>query len=364
MPHTILLADDSKTIQRAVEIVFEKEADFDVVSVGSGADAIARARELSPAVIIADHAMPGGGGLEVASALRDDPATAAIPVLVLSGSSQPFDAEGAVRLGVQHLQKPFDSVSLLDRVQRLCGLKAADAPPPSPFAHLRPAGSTAAAPAASVAAVPPPAAPVAAVPPISPFGPPPVAAVPAASAPVSPFGAPPASSFPSTGFATTTGEPPAAPRSPFGPPPETMPSAAPIVESSPPAEEQAPSPFLDATAVLDRSALGLGAPLPPLNSAAGMASFTPTPEVSEPVAAPVVEAASAAVVHTVEAAHATVVETASAALATTSEAVPSNEAISATAREIIERVVWEVVPELAETLIREEIARLLRERRA
>src|SRR5690606_30887384 len=133
--------DDSKTIQRAVEIVFAKEADFTVVTAGTGQEALAKARELRPAVVIADHTTPAGDGYPAAEALKGDPWLSSIPVLLLTSTAAPIDEGRANKVGAQHIVKPFDCMSLLDRVQRMCGLKAADAPAPSPFAHLRPAGS-------------------------------------------------------------------------------------------------------------------------------------------------------------------------------------------------------------------------------
>jgi methylmalonyl-CoA mutase cobalamin-binding subunit len=69
MPRTILLADDSVTIQKVVELTFLDE-DFRVVSFGNGSDAIARLAELRPDVVFADVHMPGADGYEVCAAAR------------------------------------------------------------------------------------------------------------------------------------------------------------------------------------------------------------------------------------------------------------------------------------------------------
>src|SRR5437879_2618178 len=97
--HTILVADDSVTILKAVEIVFDKEP-FQVVKAGSGAEAIARAKELRPALVLADHAMSDKSGYEVAEALRADPSTSGIPVMILSGNTAPYDEGRARAAGV------------------------------------------------------------------------------------------------------------------------------------------------------------------------------------------------------------------------------------------------------------------------
>lgn len=320
MPHTILIADDSKTIQRAVEVVFAKEADFTVVTVANGDEAIARAREMRPSVVIADHAMPGKDGYQVAEALKADPSTQGIPVLILSGNSAPFDEARATGLGAQHLPKPFDCMTLLDRVERLVGKKAADAPPPSPFAHLRPAGSGS-APVSPAPSAPAPAAPAA-----------PAAAPMAASGamPVAPAGLP---------------RPPGA-MAPQ-PSPQPTPAASPFASVSPsPAPAATPAPAPAAPAARP-DPFGLGA-----LGDSGSATPAATPQPSSAGFAPAVAAQATSAV----------TSAASAEIAANGAGAPSNEAISAAAREIIEKVVWEVVPELAETLIREEIARLLRER--
>ena len=122
--HTILVADDSVTIQRAVEIVFDKEP-FTVIKAGSGQEAMNRARELKPHVILADHTMGDQSGYDLAAALRADPLTQSIPVLLLSTAANPFDeARGRAAGVVGHLPKPFDCQSLLDRVRTILGVVA------------------------------------------------------------------------------------------------------------------------------------------------------------------------------------------------------------------------------------------------
>ena len=91
MPKNLLLADDSITIQKVVGITFANE-DYKVTSVDNGEDAIAKARELKPDVILADVVMPKRNGYEVCEAVKADPALAKIPVLLLSGTFEAFRA--------------------------------------------------------------------------------------------------------------------------------------------------------------------------------------------------------------------------------------------------------------------------------
>jgi CheY-like chemotaxis protein len=133
MSRTILLADDSVTIQKVVELTFLDE-DFRVVSVGDGAEAIARLGELRPDLVIADVHMPGADGYEVAEAARRT--LPDVPVLLLVGTFEVFDAERAGRAGASgHLKKPFDSQEMLRRVKELFtagATPAAQAPTAAP----------------------------------------------------------------------------------------------------------------------------------------------------------------------------------------------------------------------------------------
>src|SRR5690606_23759835 len=170
MPKTMLVADDSLTIRKVIGMIFATE-DFQVTAVDNGVDAISRARELRPDVVLADVSMPGKSGYEVAEALKSDPTTAAIPVLLLAGTFEPFDeARARSSRADAHISKPFESQALIDRVRAL-----ANAP------DLR---TTEEAPPAEAAQAPEPARPASVVPPPPP--PPPTAAGGAFARPGSP----------------------------------------------------------------------------------------------------------------------------------------------------------------------------------
>jgi len=132
MSKTILLADDSLTIQKVVELTFMEE-DFDVVSVSDGDHALAKLGELTPALVIADVHMPGASGYDVCSQVKT--AHPGVPVLLLVGTFELFDEEEARTAGADaHLKKPFDSQELLQMVEGLVGsvADAAGEPEPSP----------------------------------------------------------------------------------------------------------------------------------------------------------------------------------------------------------------------------------------
>lgn len=117
MTRTILLADDSVTIQKVIELTFMDE-DYEVVAVGNGDEALEKLDEITPDFVIADVHMPGASGYEVArqsKSLRPE-----VPVLLLVSTFEPFDEEEAERSGCDaFLKKPFDSQELQRLVEEL-----------------------------------------------------------------------------------------------------------------------------------------------------------------------------------------------------------------------------------------------------
>ncbi|MEQ1728592.1 MAG: response regulator [Vicinamibacterales bacterium] len=142
MPKTVLLADDSVTIQRVVELTFARE-DIRVVSVADGEQAIEALKHSVPDVVLADIDMPGRSGFEVAQFVRGQAATAEVPVLLLSGAFDPVDQERARQAGADGiLTKPFDPAVLVSRVMELLSegrgaLSVVHVHPPSPSAAFR-----------------------------------------------------------------------------------------------------------------------------------------------------------------------------------------------------------------------------------
>jgi CheY-like chemotaxis protein len=152
MSKTLLLADDSVTIQKVVGISFASE-DVRLVTVDNGDDAIARAREIRPDLVLADVVMPGRNGYEVCAAIKADPELRHIPVILLTGTFEAFDEERAQQVGAAtHVAKPFEAQTLVAQVKRL--LAAPPPPPARPAATAPPARPAATAPAARAPAVP------------------------------------------------------------------------------------------------------------------------------------------------------------------------------------------------------------------
>ena len=140
MAHTLLLADDSVTIQRVIELTFADE-DIKVIAVSDGDQAIARIEAAPPDIVLADIGMPGKNGYEVARFVKRSPKLAKIPVLLLTGAFEPVDQARAAEAGCDGiLAKPFEPQLVIARVKELLGsaparpaerAAAAPGPPPS-----------------------------------------------------------------------------------------------------------------------------------------------------------------------------------------------------------------------------------------
>ena len=119
MPHKLLLADDSVTIQRVIELTFADE-DVQVQAVGDGMKAIASIQAERPDIVLADVGMPERDGYEVAAFIKGDPQLAHIPVLLLTGAFEPVDETRARAVGCDGvLVKPFEPQMVINRVKDL-----------------------------------------------------------------------------------------------------------------------------------------------------------------------------------------------------------------------------------------------------
>jgi CheY-like chemotaxis protein len=121
VPQTLLLADDSVTIQRVIELTFADQ-DIDVVAVSDGDQAIARLDSLPPDIVLVDVGMPGKSGYEVAAYVKQSPRLSHIPVVLLTGAFEPVDEARAAGAGCDGvLAKPFEPQLVIGRVRELLG---------------------------------------------------------------------------------------------------------------------------------------------------------------------------------------------------------------------------------------------------
>src|ERR1051325_6767638 len=116
----LLLADDSATIQKVIDLTFADEG-VRVTAVGNGQEAIEKLLEVEPDIVLADVFMPSPNGYEVCEFVKTNEKLKHIPVVLLVGSFEPFDEAEARRVGADDiLTKPFQSIRrLIDRVGAL-----------------------------------------------------------------------------------------------------------------------------------------------------------------------------------------------------------------------------------------------------
>ena len=315
MTTTLLAVDDSVTMRKVYEITFAGE-NFKTVLASSAQEAVTLAKTERPALALLDHTLSDMSGYDLCRELK-----AAVPgmaVVIMSSKVSPYDKARGSATGVDDfMDKPFDTQKLLDKVSQVLSAPRAAAP----AAH-----APAASPAVSHA--PAPRAPA--------------AHAPAAHAPA----AHPAAVHAQSAAAT------ARPRSPtlaYG-----SPSAAPATAAA-----HAPAPAQQPAA----------RPMAGTPAAGTPAAATPRPAVAAAaprLAAQPAPAAAPAPAHQPAAAIASAVAAAGngqlggklQALGLSPQQV---EGVLALSREVVEKVVWEVVPVLAETLIKEEIRRLTSE---
>jgi CheY-like chemotaxis protein len=269
----ILVADDSVTMRRILELTFQGE-DARVTAVENGEAAVRKAAELNPDVVFADLSLSGMDGYAITSAIKAQPGGDKTAVVLMASQKHPYDDEKGRAAGVDdHILKPFDTQHVIDRVKQVLA-KPRTAP-------ARAAAAGAAAPAPAIAAS--------------------------------------AGGAAANRIGTKTIA--------FGKPPV----AANAAQTAAPAPPQ-PRPQVAA-------------------SAAGGASYATASAAAAPAAKPVVAppVTTAVSVANLDLEHKL------NGLGLTAEQL---EAVLRLSREVIERVVWEVVPDLAETLIKEEIRRL------
>lgn len=278
---TIVLADDSKTVRRMVEIALHKQP-FQLEVATNGAQALELVRGRNPSLVLVDTNLPGDGYLLAKQIKSLGP-----KVILLAGHHQLLDVDKAGASGADgHLVKPFLTQDLLDAVFLAVAGK------PAPDGHL-----FRDAPSAIPLAKKPAAAPVAA----------PVQAP--AATPVAPQRAP-----------ATPPRPPA--------PPPVAATANPFSGVQSPFEQNEPTrPFFKGPEGFDAG---------PTNVAS-----VPSAPPPSPLAAPVAAVAGL------------VLNDASL-----------KEALAGISKDQIERLLWEILPPLAEAILKEEIARVVRERMA
>jgi CheY-like chemotaxis protein len=298
VPKTLLAVDDSATMRKVLEITFGGD-DYRVITAENAQAALGKLGE-EPQVVVIDTVLGGDDGYALSKEVRRRDGGAVI--VLLSSRHNPYDqAKGADAGADDFMDKPFDTQQMADKVKKAIAARE---------------GGGARAP---VAAAPPPAPPPMARPvqPSATPAPPQVAA--AAAPPKAPAGRANTLMF---GGDAMTAKPALSPAPTFAAP-KAAPPAAPPQQASrmPMPATQAPSP--QPPRVVPAAAPSAPAPVAAVARATTKVNGHLTDKLGE--------------------------------LGLTQQQV---DAVLALSRDVIERVVWEVVPELAETLIKEEITRL------
>lgn len=139
MPHTILLVDDDRDLLPSMVMLLEELSDFQIVTAENGADGLERVIAEQPDCVVVDVRMPELNGYQFVQALRGDPATADIPLIILSALAQERDQWIGLAAGVdRYLTKPVSGEDLIaaiaevtqrsqqDRLQQLQDLAQLD----------------------------------------------------------------------------------------------------------------------------------------------------------------------------------------------------------------------------------------------
>ncbi len=121
MGRRVLLIEDEPNIIEAISFILTRNG-WTVHTHADGQTAAERVRALPPDLVILDVMLPGRSGFEILRELREDAATAALPVLMLTARGQPRDRDLAMALGASHyMTKPFSNAEMLEQVRILTG---------------------------------------------------------------------------------------------------------------------------------------------------------------------------------------------------------------------------------------------------
>lgn len=312
MPTKILAIDDSKTMRLAIKITFAAE-DAKVTAVSKGSEAVARAKQMQADVVLVDHKLAPGepSGFEVVQALKSNPATANIPVIMLVPARGGVgEAEIAAAGADNYIGKPFDTQELIDKVAAALGRQAKQQAAVSrPVQPTRPA----------------------------------VAAPPTAKAPLV------AGKAPTPPVAAAPKDPVAGTRTPVAPRTPTVPGApkTPAVGSKPVSTPAARAPATPAAA--RSGARPVAAPPSSAAASVGAAAGPATIPIAVPIPFTAASSPTPGMLERLKAAAGQ-----NGAVAGLDPAAV--RALLALSQEVVEQVVWEVVPDLAEEMIKQKIA--------
>lgn len=119
----VLVVDDEPNIVLSIEFLME-QAGFEVTSAADGEQALEQVTTHTPDVVLLDISLPGISGFDVLEALRSRPATALLPVIMLTAHGREVEREKGFALGANaYITKPFSTQALVDQVQTVLAEK-------------------------------------------------------------------------------------------------------------------------------------------------------------------------------------------------------------------------------------------------
>jgi CheY-like chemotaxis protein len=119
-PFRILLVEDEPIIRELVRTMLDEQGAVEVTCIGDGAQAVKKARELRPSLVLLDIVLPGMDGITACRFLRAEPFMEDVPIYMLTARVKASDHEASRRAGATgHIEKPFKGTELMALVQQL-----------------------------------------------------------------------------------------------------------------------------------------------------------------------------------------------------------------------------------------------------
>ena len=122
MSARILIVEDHPTMREAMRLVLEGEG-FDIEEASDGEQALAALQEGRPDLVLLDMSIPGISGTDVLAAVKSDPATAEVRVIVVTARGEEGRASAMAGGADHYFTKPFSPIALLDAVEEVLGPK-------------------------------------------------------------------------------------------------------------------------------------------------------------------------------------------------------------------------------------------------
>ncbi len=142
MSKIVLCVDDSVTMQQVADITF-RGTEFTYVGARSYDEGLEKAKSQKPAIVLADSSLGSGKtGYDLCQALKTTDATANVPVVILVGNSAPYDNAKGVQVGADaNLPKPWDTQTMLEKVTEVVTKAAGGVAKPGQAAAAAPAAT-------------------------------------------------------------------------------------------------------------------------------------------------------------------------------------------------------------------------------